>query len=119
MIADNTPTLHCSRCSRDLRPAAFMPNARMRSGRSSWCRSCALAATRQWRARNRDALNAARRVHYPARPCAAGCGVVLSAPKRVDSIWCCAACRMMFAAAGRLPEAWAESHRSHCGVSPA
>ena len=35
--------------------------APMRDGRSSYCDTCALAATRAWRSRNRETLNAARR----------------------------------------------------------
>ena len=42
---------------------------RMREGLDSWCRECHVAATREWRERNRDyvdARNSARRAEYAA-----------------------------------------------------
>lgn len=59
-------TLRCARCDRYLPPGGFIPNGRMRHGVSSWCRDCASTATRQWRADNLDAINAARRDAYAA-----------------------------------------------------
>lgn len=81
----------CTRCTR-LRPLAdFPPAKRKRNGRSSWCRDCATAATHAWRATNRDSINAARRVSYPAKECV-GCGLTFT-PHRIDSRHCCPACR--------------------------
>ena len=38
----------------------------MKNGFSSWCRECQLAATQDWRARNRVEINRARREAYGA-----------------------------------------------------
>jgi hypothetical protein len=45
----------------------FPLNRRFRLGRSSWCRNCARAATRDWRARNREEINAERRAASPTQ----------------------------------------------------
>lgn len=58
--------LICTRCGRSAPPDAFHACARMRSGRQSWCKQCAVERTRQWRADNRDAINARRRAEYAA-----------------------------------------------------
>ena len=64
----------CRHCGRILPLSAF----RLIRGRwpSSWCRSCSVERTREWRAANRDRLNAARRDTRP-RYCAA-CGATLA-----------------------------------------
>lgn len=36
----------------------------MKNGLSSWCIKCHLAAVQEWRERNRDKINAARREAY-------------------------------------------------------
>jgi len=56
--------LHCARCDRWLPPDSFSRNTRMLRGRSSWCRPCSVERTRQWRAENRAAVNAATRARY-------------------------------------------------------
>jgi hypothetical protein len=56
----------CPGCSRVLPLEAFPPNRRMYSGRGSRCRECAREATRDWRNRNRDEINAERRERYRA-----------------------------------------------------
>jgi hypothetical protein len=56
----------CSGCSRVLPLEAFPPNRRMYSGRGSRCRECARKATKDWRDRNRDEINAERRARYRA-----------------------------------------------------
>jgi hypothetical protein len=56
----------CSGCSRVLPLEAFPPNRRMYSGRGSRCRECARKATKDWRDRNRDQINAERRARYRA-----------------------------------------------------
>jgi hypothetical protein len=74
----------------------------MRDGVDSWCRECHLAATREWRERNRahiDARNAARRAEYAAkrgsleRRCAnPECGREFVASRR-DNTTCSRKCR--------------------------
>jgi hypothetical protein len=55
--------LLCGRCGKSQLLSEF--RILRRGGyTSSWCRSCHLEATREWRARNRDAINAARRAAY-------------------------------------------------------
>jgi predicted nucleic acid-binding Zn ribbon protein len=56
----------CSGCSRLLPLESFPPNPRMYSGRGSRCRECAAEASRDWRRRNRDEINAERRARYRA-----------------------------------------------------
>jgi hypothetical protein len=57
----------CTRCGQLKSPADFRPHPRMRDGLTSWCKSCAVARTRQWRADHRDELNARRRAAYRLR----------------------------------------------------
>ena len=60
----------CSRCGSWLPLESFPVNRRMHLGRSSQCRECARAATRDWRERNPEYVetyNAARRAKYPAK----------------------------------------------------
>jgi hypothetical protein len=45
----------CTHCGQYKPPSAFPPNDRTRSGRSSWCRPCHVAATKAWRAREHEA----------------------------------------------------------------
>ncbi len=55
----------CSRCRQMLPAENFHPNSRMKTGLNSWCKTCALERTREWRAANPDyveAVNAARRL---------------------------------------------------------
>jgi predicted nucleic acid-binding Zn ribbon protein len=86
----------CSSCSRILPLEEFPLNRRMHLGRSSHCRECARAATRDWRERNREAVNAERRTAYraehplPERTCAV-CG--RSFTKRPDAVVCGEECR--------------------------
>jgi hypothetical protein len=59
----------CTRCRQWKWESDFRPNPRMSDGFDSWCRECHVGATRAWRERNRDyvdAWNAARRVEYAA-----------------------------------------------------
>jgi hypothetical protein len=65
---DGGPTRTCSRCSEPRPLAEFRLDAK--GYRRSHCRACALDATRQWRARNREALLARRRATYATRPTA-------------------------------------------------
>lgn len=51
----------CSGCGDWLPRAPFPLNRRMYLGRGSRCRECAREATRDWRKRNRDEINAERR----------------------------------------------------------
>ena len=67
----------CTRCGTTLPLDDFPANLRMRDGHSSWCRPCAAARTREWRAGIRDEYNARRRVNREARPCD-GCGLEIT-----------------------------------------
>lgn len=86
----------CPNCSSWLPLDAFGPNKRMHLGRHSWCRECMRAATRDWRARNRESENAARRAAYreahplPERACAV-CGRLFV--KRPNALVCSRRCR--------------------------
>lgn len=63
---DGAATLPCTSCRQELPVAAFRAN---RYGtRSSWCSPCTVAATREWRAVNRDEINARRRSAHAADP---------------------------------------------------
>lgn len=57
----------CARCERHLPAGSFRPNPKMRQGLNSWCKSCSLDATQEWRSRNRAAINAQRRADYDAQ----------------------------------------------------
>jgi hypothetical protein len=86
----------CSNCSRWLPLDKFPRNQRMHLGRSSQCLECHRAATKDWRDRNRDRVNAERREEYRrehpllSRPCVV-CG--RSFAKRPDAIVCGERCR--------------------------
>jgi hypothetical protein len=41
---------------------AFNDNARLKSGKNSWCRDCTTEATRRWRDEHRESINEARRL---------------------------------------------------------
>ena len=56
----------CTKCSEWLPFSAFPRNKRMFNGISSHCRTCHRAATKDWRDRNRDEINRARREAYAA-----------------------------------------------------
>ena len=51
----------CPACRRWLPREAFRPSDRYRDGLSSRCQRCSADATRAWRERNRDEINARRR----------------------------------------------------------
>jgi hypothetical protein len=92
----------CTRCQSWKRESEFRPNPRMSDGLDSWCCECHVAATRAWRERNRDyvdARNAARRAEYAAergsleRQCAnPECGRAF-VPARRDARACSRRCR--------------------------
>ena len=71
---------HCPRCRRWLLAESFRPDASSRSGLASWCRACMAGATREWRERNREAYNAARRVPPVELECVE-CGEALEGGK--------------------------------------
>jgi hypothetical protein len=48
----------CTRCCRWLPLKDFARNANHHMGRDSWCRSCHVEATREWRARNPEYVEA-------------------------------------------------------------
>jgi predicted nucleic acid-binding Zn ribbon protein len=87
---------HCSCCGAWLPLASFPANRRMHLGVSSRCRECHRLATADWRRRNRDVVNAARRAEYrrehpvPTRACIV-CGELFA--KRADALVCSERCR--------------------------
>jgi hypothetical protein len=86
----------CSRCQTSKPLARYSPAPRNRDGLSSWCRDCANAANRRWRASNPGylaAANDARRVIHEPRACI-GCGIRFTPPRK-DSRHCCSACRQL------------------------
>ena len=56
----------CANCEGWLPFEAFGPNPKLKSGLSSRCRKCHRAATQDWRDRNREEINRARRETYGA-----------------------------------------------------
>jgi hypothetical protein len=70
----------CRRCRELLPFSAFRPNLKLSSGWSSWCRACSAEATRAWRERNRERINAARRTS-PAKLTCVECGEVFEGRK--------------------------------------
>ena len=68
--------------------------------RSSWCRECHRQATREWRARHRDEVNARRRESYRrANPKPDGrrcieCGGEMPEARNADALVCSPECRM-------------------------
>jgi len=109
-VAETGARRPCTRCATPKPPDAFPPARRKRNGRSSHCRDCANAATREWRATCRDELNAARRVHHPARACL-GCGLEF-APRRSDAWHCCKYCADWHRMVGQPAPDWQAVHRA-------
>jgi hypothetical protein len=89
----------CSNCSAWLPLEAFTANRRRHLGRSSWCRACTRAATREWRAANpgyAEAYNERRRREYrSSHPLRERDCVVCGRPftNRPDAIVCGDRCR--------------------------
>jgi len=54
----------CTSCSEWLPFSAFPRHKAKHEGLSSWCRTCHSAATADWRERNREEINRARREAY-------------------------------------------------------
>jgi hypothetical protein len=89
----------CARCQ-TIKPASeFRPNQKLQTGLHSWCRSCAAARTREWRAAHPDymeAEKAKRRDAYrksnqlPELVCSE-CGSTFRA--RPNKLTCSDACR--------------------------
>jgi hypothetical protein len=65
MIAAQTHR-RCTKCSDWLPFSAFPKNKKMHYGVGSHCRKCARATTQDWRDRNREEINRARREAYGA-----------------------------------------------------
>ena len=89
----------CPSCKQWLTVKDFRPNPDLRHGIDSWCRECHKNAMREWRARNReyiDAYNAQRRAEYraehplPTRPCVV-CGESFTG--RPNALVCGPECR--------------------------
>ncbi len=62
----------CPHCRRWLPFEAFNKNKRMKSGLSSWCRECHVAATKRWRNANPELIrwmNERRRLGERERQC--------------------------------------------------
>lgn len=60
----------CSKCRLRLPLAEFAAHPKGRDGLQSWCRGCQREGTKRWRAKNREAINAARRVGPFPETCA-------------------------------------------------
>jgi hypothetical protein len=56
--------LRCTRCGETKPADDFHRNRHTLSGRSSWCKACAVARTRQWRAEIRDEYRRRNRERY-------------------------------------------------------
>ena len=101
----------CTGCSAWFPLEEFPRIRRMHLGRSSRCRECHREATRGWRDRNRERVNAERRAAYRElhprveRDCAE-CG--RSFTGRPDALVCSVECRR-----ARQNEQRRESHRMH------
>ena len=63
MIPERTHK-RCTSCCEWLPFKEFPAHKRMHNGLSSHCRACHRAATQDWRERNRDEINRARRQAY-------------------------------------------------------
>src|SRR6266542_5680796 len=84
----------CPHCDRFLESESFPPNRKTQSGRSSWCRECHVAATREWRAENPEyvaAYNSRRRVKPRDVRCVE-CNETFMARRR-DHVLCSPLCR--------------------------
>jgi hypothetical protein len=56
----------CAKCDRRFHVREFASKPYLSSGLDSWCRGCRRAATREWRAKNGEAILARRRAAYAA-----------------------------------------------------
>jgi hypothetical protein len=77
-------TKRCSKCGRELPVEAFSRHRRSSDGRAWWCRECAAAQNREYRARNPEltqAYNEARRVGIYRLRCVQ-CGVEFEAGRK-------------------------------------
>jgi len=107
----------CSQCGDWLPLKMFPRNRRMHLGVSSRCRKCHREATRDWRERNRDEINAERRAEYrvehplPEKRCVE-CGRPFVS--RPDAIVCGPECRR-----ARQREQRRKRHRSAGGLETA
>lgn len=108
----------CTRCGLPRPAGDFHRHPKMRDGLSSWCRACQVENNRKWRADNRDAINAARRVRHEPRACP-GCGIVFT-PGRSDQRYCCRLCGDSARSYGPRPALWAADHASkrHAAEAP-
>jgi hypothetical protein len=60
-------TKACTKCGEVKPLEEFRRNPRMADGISSWCSACHVAATRDWRQRNRELDNERQRERYRAQ----------------------------------------------------
>jgi len=64
-VAVNTPTSKvCSSCEAPIPLTDFYKDDRYKSGRASRCKPCANAATKEYRHKNNESVNALRRENY-------------------------------------------------------
>ena len=65
-----TGTKRCSRCQESKRHDEFPPRKSSRDGLAGWCRLCSrayhAAKGKEWRAKNRERMNASQRARYAA-----------------------------------------------------
>jgi hypothetical protein len=71
---------HCSRCNQFLPFASFRPNLRLKSGWHSWCKTCCVERTRQWRAEHPE-LRLSRPRVAPSKLKCVECGVAFEGRK--------------------------------------
>jgi hypothetical protein len=95
-VVESVTEKQCTGCCEWLSLEEFPRNCRMHLGRSSRCRECHREATKDWRDRNRERLNAERRAEYrELHPLVKGecvqCGRLFTG--RPDRIVCSLECR--------------------------
>jgi len=54
----------CSRCKQPKEESVFSKDRTRPDGLSCWCKACALASVRRWKAQNRERVNQRARVRY-------------------------------------------------------
>lgn len=64
--AKATVTKRCTKCRETKELTEFRPAKRMKDGISSWCSTCHVQATRDWRERNRELDRTRQRDRYRA-----------------------------------------------------
>ena len=66
-ILEPVAAKRCRRCGEVKDRSEFPASTKLSDGLLSWCRSCAVERTRQWRAENRDEYNRRQRARYAVK----------------------------------------------------